>query len=183
MIGNHVKRFIAAVLGLALTIPLAPAAQAQSLNFGSLGGGETDVSPELEHWTKGVEYSVGAAIAWDSRSDEFCNLHMSLNLMSAYEIPKGRLAWLDHATGFEFEDDTWSPTRISALLLPYPNSYRYVDPDFTGTTREMTFYIIENGTNNRIRLGTLNLTFPTKCPISGATQGSSAVLEEGTIRP
>lgn len=174
------KSFVAALLGLALTIPIAPAAHAQSLNFGSLGG-EVEAPFEIEHWTKGVGYRITAAMQESSLPDEFCDIYASLDLMSATGIPKGRLAWIDHATGFEYEDEYSSPARRSALLLPYPNRYRYADPDFSGTTREMTFYIIEDGTNARLRLGTLNLSFPATCPISG--EGSFATLETGTIRP
>lgn len=174
------KSFMAALLGLALIIPLAPAAQAQSLNFGSLGG-QAEEPIEIEHWTKGVGYRITAAVQEGSLAEEFCDINASLDLMSATGIPRGRLAWRDHATGFEYEDEYSSPIRRSALLLPYPNRYRYAEPDFSGTTREMTFYIIEDETNARLRLGTLNLSFPATCPISG--KGNSVTLETGMIRP
>lgn len=175
------KSLIAAVLGLALTISLAPAAQAQSLNFGSLGGREADQSPDPKPWTEGVGYEITAFVHEDSRTDETCDINASLDLMSATGIPHGRLAWQDHTTGFEYEDEYSSPIRRSALLLPYPNRYRYTEPDFSGTTRDITFFIIENGTNARLRLGTLNLSFPATCPISG--KGNSLTLETGMIRP
>lgn len=174
------KRLTAALLALALTIPTAPAAQAQSLNFGSLGG-EAEDPYQVEHWTKGVGYKITAYVEESSLPVEFCNINASLDLMSATGIPHGRLAWRDHATGFEYEDEYSSPARRSVLVLPYPNEYQYADPDFSGTTREMTFYIIEDGTNARLRLGTLTLSFPKTCPISG--KGNSLTLESGMIRP
>lgn len=175
------KHLFAAALGLILTSSLAPTVQAQSLNFGSLGGAEAEQPAEKEHWTKGIAYTIDASATRPSPGRDRCQISIDLDPLSALEVPLGRLGWVDHATGMSMEDETWFPFRLGVMLFPYPDSDQYVEPDFAGTTREMSFYIMEGTTDDRIEIGTLDVSFPRECPLPD--QVNSLELERGVIAP
>lgn len=175
------KRLAAAVLGLALSVSVAPAAQAQSLNFGSLGGEREEIEPSVPHWTEGVPYTVGAFANRVRPNEDRCGMSISIDRMNITGLPRGAMGWEDHATGRTYvnEDPHIVWQYVELALYPEPGwSWNW---DFFGTNREMTFFIIDKDTEERVDIGTMTVGFPSVCPVPYGV--GETVLQTGTIAP
>lgn len=171
------KRLAAAVLGLALSFSLAPAAQAQSLNFGSLSGPET-TNPEPV--PNGYPYEVvewGHYTALDNW--HLCEVGIDLNLMVETNGPgagHGYVGATDKQTGRTVVNDLDTRYSSDVYVFNYADS---TQTDWLGTTREFTIFVEDFTTRERRTLGTMHATIPDRCSVGEGT----AVLANGHLMP
>lgn len=171
------KRLIGAVLGLALTVPLAPAAVAQSLDFGSLGSSNaetTDPVPET------YPYTVFERGHYSPLGDGHrCSVGIGLNLMVETSGPgatHGYLGAVDNKTGLKITNE--SDTRFTSDVFVFD----YLDPakaDWRGTTRNFTMFNVDFKTGEEQTLGTVVVSIPAAC-----SAGEGRVeLDSGYLTP
>lgn len=180
-IGTRMKRICIAILGLTMSISLAPAVQAQSLNFGSLGSTQPE-EDSVKDWTEGVKYSIYAGLQGQG-SFQYCEINFRLDRMSAYDIPRGHIGWVDTATGkTDRQSGDLAPLDWNVPIMAFPTrNWVGYNVDFVDTVREMSFFIIEEGTNKRIELGSDMIRFDRTCPVPPGMTGTAT--QKGTLYP
>lgn len=169
------KRHTAAVLGLALTISLAPASTAQSLNFGSVGSNDAPAPV-----AGGYPYMVFEWGHFPPLDDwHLCEIGINLNLMVETDGPGAGVGYLgatDTATGRTVTNDL--DTRFSSDVYVF-NYLDDTQSDWLGTTREFEMFVIDLTTQKKRPLGALTATIPTEC-----TTGQGRVeLATGNLSP
>lgn len=173
------KKFAALALGTVLSLSIPPAAHAQSLSFGSLGGqaeAEAPIAPwqpdpnrPIKDWTQGVAYDV---MVWDGsyagRNSPLCDIRVTIHENSAFNVPVGKFTIVDKATGAEVGNPSWGHTSQQLTIVQYPGpDYEAVNPSWYGTTRTLSLLMVrEDGV--RTSLGDIRLSVPKSCPVGEA---------------